>query len=149
MNPAVNLLVELDDVLDLEMMQSTAMVSLTPTPETQSTIAVIRSVVEAARAYYQSIDGLDIQGGIIRSPGKFETEMHYIPYFWDQFLNGYGTDRGTWAEFALDTTDRILFPELRDVNYLYLSENNDGFVIGSTSVFHIEWTDDESDDDSI
>ena len=52
---------------------------------------------------------------IIRSPGKFEGEMRYVPYFWDQFLMGCcDRDDGKVIGFDLTPEDKERFPELKN-----------------------------------
>lgn len=68
--------------------------------------------------------------GMIRSPGKFELEMIYVPYFWEIYLEG----GGEWDEekgFAcIDVLeeDRLIFPELGKRERIRLNESSDGFV---------------------
>ena len=40
----------------------------------------------------------DIQGGIIRNPGRFEGECEWVPYFWELALNGDGEDLSDYDE---------------------------------------------------
>ena len=70
--------------------------------------------------------------GIIRSPGKFEREGVYAPFFYDIILNGGGTEE--WDENEdlttyIDVTDqdRIMFPELKTVERVACSEDGSGF----------------------
>lgn len=71
-----------------------------------------------------------IENGIIRSPGKFEGEMLYVPYFWDCFLNGGAdNDEDGMLSFIIEPTDRVMFPELPiDQEMIHLIEREDGFV---------------------
>lgn len=94
--------------------------------------------------------------GVIRSPGKFEGEMIYVPYFYDQSLDGGGdilscsechsfhAERFTvWASECED------FPELEGIEYITLIEDSSGFVfIGSwpESDFECTCQDEESED---
>jgi len=68
--------------------------------------------------------------GIIRSPGKFEGEAIYVPYFWDAFLNG-GADRDNGSVLGFDLTpeDKLEFPELIGRRTVKLMERSDGFVV--------------------
>lgn len=68
--------------------------------------------------------------GRITSPGKFEGEMIYIPFFWSEVLNGGADDEdGNRAVFIITPQDRALFPEIPgDVIRLELSEDNYGFI---------------------
>jgi hypothetical protein len=66
--------------------------------------------------------------GIIRSPGKFEAEMLYAPYFYDVMLNG-ATDHVNGVDYVeLDATDREQFPELGTAYGIALEESEQGFV---------------------
>lgn len=67
--------------------------------------------------------------GVIRSPGKFEGEPVYAPYFWDAFLSGMvDEDDGEYLYFDVNDDDRRIFPELKDVNRVSLREDDQGFV---------------------
>lgn len=72
--------------------------------------------------------------GVIRSPGKFEGEMLYIPYFWEVGLDGLadddievGNDNVEWI-FEITDDDRAMFPELGKTTVLKLWESDQGFV---------------------
>lgn len=67
--------------------------------------------------------------GIIYSPGKFEGEMIYVPYYWDALLNGMAdSDEDGVARFRVTEEDRTEFPELADVSAVALTEGSNGFV---------------------
>ena len=73
--------------------------------------------------------------GVITSPGKFEGEMLYVPYFWDHVMSGMGEsfpdDNGTQTEaFCIIPEDAEEFTELADDvgRYLYLWEDSQGFI---------------------
>jgi hypothetical protein len=71
--------------------------------------------------------------GIIRSPGKFEGEPRYVPYFYEVFMNGMADDDdGVVLTFRVTAEDRKMFPELRGVRNVYLEESDQGFVYSST-----------------
>ena len=78
---------------------------------------------EILQTYNVSFDGR------IVSPGQFEGEMLYVPYFWDAFLNG-GADRdnGTVLGFDLNADDKAMFPELKGRRTVKLYQRDDGFV---------------------
>ena len=67
----------------------------------------------------------------ITDPGKFEGEQDYVPHFWEIYLEGgadedvdrvlYFNDPGVGAE-------GLLWPELKDMDTLYLYEDDYGFV---------------------
>lgn len=63
--------------------------------------------------------------GIITSPGKFEGEMLYAPYYYDAMLNGW-TDFDEWIE--PDIAEYEMFPELNEVKRIRMSEDDSGFV---------------------
>ena len=67
--------------------------------------------------------------GVIKSPGKFEGEMLYVPYFWDLGLEGdYDFDEDGVFGFEISTEDIAQFPELAGVKVLLLEESDTGFV---------------------
>ncbi len=70
--------------------------------------------------------------GVIKSPGKFEAEMLYVPYFWEQGLDGCSSEdiSGVYF-FEVGPEDRILFPEIGDSYGLALEETDTGFVVGT------------------
>lgn len=74
----------------------------------------------------------DVKGGVIKSPGKFEGEAIYAPYFYDAFLNGMADDEGDRLAFDVTADDRREFPELKGVSRVYLYEDNSGFVTCET-----------------
>jgi len=74
--------------------------------------------------------GYRVQDGRIRSPGKFEGEMSYVPYFWGTFLDG-GADDDTddVLSFKVTPEERAAFPEIGDTKTVRLRERDDGFVV--------------------
>ncbi len=75
-------------------------------------------------------DSYKVESGIIRSPGKFEGEARYVPYFWDVYLNGCADrDDGTVLGFDVSKEDKVRFPELKRRRTVKLIERDDGFVI--------------------
>ena len=73
----------------------------------------------------------ETRGAVIVSPGQFEGEMVYVPYFWDAYLNGMADeDDGEYLTFNVAADDRAEFPELADVSRVVLYQRDDGFVIG-------------------
>lgn len=90
--------------------------------------------VEEGRARRARIEEeYDIVDGRIRSPGKFEGELVYVPYYWEYGLEG-GSDGDANGEFLfnIDGDDVEVWPELRDVIYLRLWEDSQGFVYCNT-----------------
>ena len=70
-----------------------------------------------------------VDSGVIQSPGKFEAEMLYVPYFWDKALNGLAEEDEN-GDFIFDVgdEDRKEFPELKDVVSISLWSDENGFV---------------------
>ncbi len=68
--------------------------------------------------------------GLIRSPGKFEGEMCYVPYFWDASLDGLATDDlGSIVGFIVEDADREEFGNfLLGVAAILLEQSDQGFV---------------------
>ena len=61
----------------------------------------------------------DVKNGVIMSPGKFEGESAYVPYFWDVALDGFADEDytdSTGAVYAFDISDedKKFFPELKN-----------------------------------
>ena len=73
--------------------------------------------------------------GIIDSPGKFEGECLYVPYFWNMTMISaqdedlYNpVDDTHYSLFTVTDIDRTIFPELKDVKVVSLFESESGFV---------------------
>ena len=74
----------------------------------------------------------------IRSPGKFEGEPIYAPYFYELWCEGEGEDEYMsdgedcgeliFTSFDVTEEDRAAFPELAGVNKIQLHESELGFV---------------------
>ncbi len=73
-----------------------------------------------------------IENGRITSPGKFEGQKLYVPYFWGKVLEGWQDDEdedGTPVFFVNDD-DRAEFPEIHPkVKQIRLIEQEIGFII--------------------
>ena len=72
--------------------------------------------------------------GIIRTLGKFEAEMLYVPHFWEATLDG-TADMLDWSDgtttYLVDVSDedRAMFPEIpADVVAMHIAESDSGFV---------------------
>lgn len=81
------------------------------------------------------IDAYDVKDGLIRSPGKFEGEPIYAPYFYDGSGDGEELSRmedglGDYvALLVVDDTDRAIFPELdQSLPIVIVTEDDQGFV---------------------
>jgi len=66
----------------------------------------------------------------VARPGKFQGEAIYVPYFWQQFLEG-GADRddGRVLGFDVNADDKAIFPELKRRKTVRIMETADGFVV--------------------
>jgi hypothetical protein len=72
----------------------------------------------------------DVRDGRIRSPGQFEGEAVYVPYYWDVYLNGFADrDDGRVLGFDVSADDKREFPELRRRRTVRLIQRDDGFVV--------------------
>lgn len=73
--------------------------------------------------------------GVITTPGKFEDQLVYVPYFWEMYLDG-GADEddGEILTFTVTAADVTEFPELRDVKVVRMYETDQGFVISDEGV---------------
>jgi hypothetical protein len=71
-----------------------------------------------------------VENGIIRSPGKFEGEAEYVPYFWDSVMEGGGDfeARGDIIGCYITPEEKLRFPTLRRRRTVKLYERDDGFV---------------------
>ena len=89
---------------------------------------------EARNARDQILADYDVnKHGIIKSPGKFESEMLYVPYFWDGIMDGGGDEQVLDGETPVDFVmfsdeDLELFPEIGDAFGIALWESDQGFV---------------------
>lgn len=71
-----------------------------------------------------------VRDGRIASPGKFEGEMIYTPYFWSHGLEGMADDDdGETFTFRVTPEEKAAFPELAKVKTVRLRERDDGFVV--------------------
>jgi hypothetical protein len=88
--------------------------------------------------------------GVIRSPGKFEGEMYYVPYYWDIGMNGLADeDDGTNWLFNLDTEDYKRFPELKGSKTLILYSSEQGFAYAELDAEMPEPEDDEETEEQL
>lgn len=81
-------------------------------------------------------DGHEVINGIIRSPGKFEGEPRYAPYFYNTYLDGCAdADDGVVITFDVLGPDIDKFPELKNVSRVYMWESDQGFIYTRTEPF--------------
>lgn len=78
--------------------------------------------------------------GVITSPGKFQGEMLYAPYFYDVMIDGNGEEvyeeetsdeecALLYTELAIGDEDRAQFPEISLATVaMRISESGNGFV---------------------
>ena len=66
----------------------------------------------------------------IISPGKFEGEQYYVPYYYDLYLDGAYDEITEDKEiiFKINDEDKEMFPELLHVDSLYLFQDEQGFI---------------------
>lgn len=64
----------------------------------------------------------------VSSPGKFEGEARYVPYFWDH-IHFADEDNGKVATWRVTHEDTLQFPELKGRKYVHLMETDSGFVV--------------------
>lgn len=79
----------------------------------------------------QIISGMkfEVENGVIRSPGKFEGERTYVPYYWEAYLNGMADDDdGHTLRFDVTAEDKKRFPILSRRKSVHLIETDQGFV---------------------
>ena len=78
----------------------------------------------------------EVVDGIIRSPGKFECECVWVPYFWDLVLEGEGDDvlddegEPVATRFVVDSEEAEAFG-LDCGATVEVFEDSQGFVIGT------------------
>jgi hypothetical protein len=71
---------------------------------------------------------------VIRTPGKFEAESAWVPYFWESSLDGTADelnypDGATLYVVQMDSSDRAAWPEIdADIVAAVLEESESGFV---------------------
>ena len=70
----------------------------------------------------------DVVNGVIVSPGRFEGECEYVPYYWDR-RGGADEDDGDVLIFRVTTEEREQFPLLRHRKVVRLCQRDDGFVV--------------------
>lgn len=71
---------------------------------------------------------VDEKSGIIKSPGKFEGEMLYVPALWNGDSDPVvGSVCGT----IFDANDRAEFPEIGETYGILMEESEQGFVSAS------------------
>lgn len=83
---------------------------------------------EVAMRAHQALDAYDLRDGVIRSPGKFEGERAYVPYFWSVYLDGGADDDGCVVSVLVEPEDRRLFPDLAPRRCVRLVETDRGRV---------------------
>jgi len=64
---------------------------------------------------YDILKYYKIGDGKIQTPGLFEGEKLYVPYFWELYLAGNAHEVGSDSmQFSVTPKDRSMFPELGD-----------------------------------
>ena len=88
------------------------------------------SVVNEIRTRQDVEDFFDVEDGVIASPGKFEREAVYVPYFWEKGLDGWADDEpddSTYV-FYIVPEDKAEFPELGNRTMIAIRTREDGYV---------------------
>lgn len=72
----------------------------------------------------------DVKEGVIHSPGRFEGQALYVPYFWNAYLCGNAHEVGAdLIQFTVLSSDRTQFPELGSRVVVQLRQRSDGRVV--------------------
>lgn len=90
----------------------------------------MRTMAELQAEREEAIEGYEIDAhGVIRSPGKFEAEMCYVPYFWENDPDPLDWPEGDTSYVTLiGPEDARMWPELANVAALHMQESEQGFV---------------------
>lgn len=87
-------------------------------------------LVAAQATAKQALAGLELyDDGRVKSPGAFEMERRYVPYFWQLFLDD-AADRDDGRVIGFDVTkyDKAVFPELKHRQTVKIYQDDQGFV---------------------
>lgn len=72
----------------------------------------------------------DVKEGVIQSPGRFEGQALYVPYYWNAYLCGNAHEVGAdLIQFTVLGSDRTQFPELGSRIVVQLRQRSDGRVV--------------------
>ena len=89
----------------------------------------VPSHLNPVRAQIESEFMFHIPSYVIRSPGKFEGEMIYMPYYYGVYLEGGADDSGNAIKVEITKEDREIFPELpKNKKYIKFVITDQGFV---------------------
>ena len=80
------------------------------------------------------LEHFTIEDGRIVSPGRFEGQRIYVPYFWDAVQDGWQDDEEyegdiQTAVFFITPEDRQQFPELESKLEVRVRQIDDGFIV--------------------
>ena len=71
-----------------------------------------------------------VERGIVRSPGKFEGEPLYVPYYWGEYLDGGADDdEGCTLKFNVTTEERKALGIPKRKKVVRIMETEQGFVV--------------------
>ncbi len=71
----------------------------------------------------------DYYADIVSHPGKFEGCAAYVPFYWDEYLDGCADrDDGDVLGFDVTKDDKVIFPELKRRRTVKLIETDQGFI---------------------
>ena len=81
------------------------------------------------RSDIEALFELDAKG-VITSPGKFEGEPAYVPYYWDKGLDGWADDEPDDYSYLFYVTKEDVneFPELAGKDRVVVTISDCGFV---------------------
>jgi hypothetical protein len=130
-NPTIELIKQIGmEIIDFDLLAEVGKVSIKiDTESCHDLIIGVNALLYAYQQYQASIEGMTIEKGIIKDPGKFEGEPACTPYYWSLFMDGFGDEEpdGT-VKFDIEPIDCMLFEEVRGLDAVYLQQSNDGFI---------------------
>ena len=96
---------------------------------TTSKSTKVPSYLNPIRTQIESEFIFHIPSFVILSPGKFEGEMIYMPYYYGVYLEGGADDSGNAIKIEITKEDREIFPELpKNKKYIKFVITDQGFV---------------------
>ena len=91
-------------------------------PSKMNELKIVRQQIESEFMFH-------IPSYVIRSPGKFEGEMIYMPYYYGVYLEGGADEDNDVIKVEITDEDRIIFPELsKRKKYIKFVITEQGFV---------------------
>ena len=69
------------------------------------------------------------EGGVIKTLGKFEGEMLYVPDAWELATNGFAdVDEGSVYGVIFTDEDRLDYPEISNTYGMLMEQSDKGFI---------------------